>query len=74
MIGHWVFFLTVVTEHFFQVPKVIFISMTFSVSLGRLTITHPAFSLPALDIALCVTLSAGTIVSDTFLSAILLEQ
>lgn len=48
--------------------------MTFSVSLGRLAIAHPASSLPALDIALCVTLSAGTIVSNTFLSAILLEQ
>ena len=65
---------SVVMEHSFQVPKVIFISMTFSISLGCLAITHPTFTLPAWDIALCVTLAAVTVVCDTFLSAILLEQ
>lgn len=58
-------------EHSFPVPKVIFISMTFCVSLGSLTITHPPFPLSAWNIASLVALSVVTTVFDTFLSATL---
>lgn len=45
LIGSYVFCRTVVMEPSSQVPKVIFISMTFSISLGHPTITHPSFTL-----------------------------
>lgn len=45
LIGSCVFCRAVVMEPSSQVPKVIFISMTFSISLGHPTITHPSFTL-----------------------------
>lgn len=75
LIGHWVFLPSVVMEHFFQVPyKVIFISLTFSVSPGR-SLLPLCFPLCLLQILLlCATLLQEPLVSNIFLSAILLEQ
>lgn len=63
-------------EHSFPVPKVIFISVTFSISLGCLSITHTPspFTLPAKNVALHVTFSAVNPVFDAFQSATLLPR